>query len=194
MTLKELIELTMTHLKVERDTDNYTDYTSVTEGLGIDEYINEAYLIVIRDDYPLFKKVSLTLDTDGQIDVSTLLAEGEGTPLYIKKVYNDNSEFYYIDGDSTGKIKVLSPADDMNAVVYYMPTLLSSDTDVPAFPAIYHNALSDYATYRVLITGGASKRNAAQYYYSEFERKRKKMGSSYGSKTYTTIQNKYERV
>jgi hypothetical protein len=191
MTLAEIIKFAMMLMRKDRDAAEVDDYTDETEGVNLTSFINEAYEMICRDNWRLYKTEEIAL-TDGHFNVSELSSAGE-TVLEISSIKSGNNANGWNVSDKTfGQIDVRGGGDSASVTFYYLPSPLSDDSDTPAFPAVYHDLLGYYAAYMASNVGNKYDLRATQW-YSKFEEGRMKMRSGFGDTSKSQFVNKYTR-
>ena len=77
-------------------------------------------------------------------------------------------------GDSSDTVIVscAAPLSSVDVVYYNTVDALESDADEPEFPEQYHDALADYAAYRMLCTGSLTRQQRGAVFYNEYMTKR----------------------
>ena len=184
MTLLEIIERALINLSEDTDADTVEEYK---DEYGIVGYINQAYFAIVENDWKPYKTATVTLDADSMLDFSDIsdlreiisIKSGEILPIV---------EY----GEASDKIKVHTTPLSAVVVKYYHTTVpLASDTDEPVFPLQYHDALSDFATYRILITGSLTRQQRAQAFYIDYAKKRGEVREAASKRLKIIHQNKF---
>ncbi len=151
-----------------------------TEVLAL-SYIGEAYDEMMRVYLPFIDKVVLAPE-DGSLS-GDLLGEECGRIISVEQ---------------KGKKVPVAPGavlpDGVQGPITvrcrYVPKSILGNEDVPELPAAFHGALADYATYRLLGTGGRERRQRGDMFFARFLQ-RKAMLPSESALWRDTIANKY---
>lgn len=184
MTLLEIIERALINLGEDTDADTVEEYK---DEYGIVGYINHAYFAVVENDWKPYKTATVTLNADSMLDFSDIpdlreivsIKSGEVLPVV---------EY----GEASDKIKVYTDASsDVDVKYYYSPDALANDDDEPVFPSQYHDALSDFAAYRILITGTLTRQQRAQAFYIDYAKKRGEIREAASKRLKIVHQNKF---
>jgi len=166
MTLKEIIQLAQTNIGEDTDDDSVTEAKLER---SIVTHINRAYMDIIANDWRPFKSVTVTLDADSAFELSAIPDLRE-----IKLVKSGDTECQLENGNSSDTVVVIgaTPLSSVDVVYYNTVDKLELDDDEPEFPEQYHDALADYAAYRMLCTGSLTRQQRGAVFYNEYMTKR----------------------
>jgi hypothetical protein len=124
-------------------------------------YVNEAYDEMMRMYRPHID-VTLLVPEDGVVPLS-LLGARTGRVLSVRKGIGEVP----FDVDELG-IRLTGGEGAVIARCRYNPAPLVEDGDVPELPESFHGALADYATYRMMGTGGRARQQRADMFFSRY--------------------------
>ena len=144
----------------------------------VDDYINEGYRDMLLRAYKPRRTESVCAQ-DGRVAFSAL----KGVPIggvgaFVPGLY---SLTVWIDEDEKCVRVPAAPDGCVLAVRYrYLPRALSDAEDTPIMPEWTHNALADWATWRLYTNGNPHRQNRGQAFrarYEEVLRQVKPMGA-----------------
>lgn len=175
MTVLEIIKTTLSNLGEDTDSASVDEFSK-----DIIMYINDAQR-VLSLKFPVVTDIRLAAK-NGFIPFQDF----KNQIIKILCICNDEERKMFFEIRTEG-VYIKGAKDEEFNISYTTPVKpLSSHSDIPALPCHTHNALADYATYRLLIRGGGESQGKAQAYYANFM-----AVCNNGNVAFNSIMNKY---
>lgn len=163
MTLLEIIQLALSQLGEQPNSDTVADYKQEYNIVGL---VNEGYVDICLAAYRPVTVEEVQLSDDCLLSPATL----QQVLLDVRRVTCDGQPVAWCAAPEEALRVSALPGSTVALDYTYLPAPLTADADIPAFPPHYHPALADYAVYRVLLVSASNvgKRQAAMLHYDRF--------------------------
>jgi len=157
MTTLEIIKTTLSNMGEDTDSASVDEFSK-----DILLYVNDA-VRMLSLKYPVVTEAAME-SVNGFIPFTDFSKK----VIKILCICNHEERKMFFEIRTEG-IYIKGGKDEEYRISYTTPVKpLTSLSDVPKLPRYTHNALADYATYRMLIRGGGESQGKSQAYYADF--------------------------
>ena len=157
MNLKEIIEMALLNLNEDLD-----DITKAELSETIKTYVNVAYIDIMKNIVKPFYQES--------VSVKNHVIEFSDFRFVPKNIIAVNYHTSSLDFEISEQTVYVAKLKDGEVAVKYNTEMhkLINDWDMPEFDEGFHSVLSDYATYRMLLSGSRPRQMRAEPFYREY--------------------------